>query len=190
MQTDEFDFDLSRARDKVEIGRLSFCPSNPAAHVTHDLDDRNGRGTDIVVRLAPPAYGRSLQERAEENLPKGYHVRKLSERTMNIGTVLDMITSGTYKGSAILNSDGGSLPGETSATWRGEGGSGAYQWYQFRLGGGENGFHGHACGVMYAPWLLVWGVALAFPKSGDGGIQFSLNGGIFSNAELSSRAGK
>ena len=189
-QNDEFDFDLSRAHDMVEIGGLPFCPSNPAAHVNHDPDDRNGRGTDIVVRLAPPAYGRSLQERAKENLPKGYQLRILSERALNIEMVLDTIISGTYNGSAILNSDESSLPGETSATWRGEGGSGVYQWYQFRLGGGENGFHGHACGVMYALWLLVWGVALAFPKSGDGGIQFSLNGGIFSNAELSSRAGQ
>ena len=148
------------------------------------------RGTDIVIRVAPPSDGRSLIDRAEEFMPEGYTLRIESERTMNIPLVIKTIISGTYKGSPVLNSDGSCLPGVTRATWRGEGGSGAYQWYQFCLGGGENGFHGHACGVMYAIWLLVWGVAFAFPQSGDGGINFSLNGGLYSNAERSSRAGK
>ena len=172
------------------IGDAAFCPSNPAAHVSHD--PKCPRGADIVVRLPPPlADGRSLQERAAPLLPPGYEIRPKSERAMHVGTVIQTAVSGRFQGSAILRADGSSLPGALNANWRGdsEGGSDAYGWYAAALGGGEAGFPDFACAYMYMLWLIVWGRALAFPQSGNGGINFLLSGGVETDAQRNSRGG-
>jgi hypothetical protein len=108
---------------------------------------------------------------------------------MNVGAALQTLNDNHFRGSAIRDKNGAPLRGNAYYTWRGEGVGGFYGWIQIGVGGGKEGWPGCACIYMYILWLVVFGVVIAFPQSGDFPFRIGQFGNIYTWSQGAAVAG-